>query len=150
VYYRQRDRVLRRIDFVLRAVLQRWICTGLHGRVRTRLLQRRVRTDVYSGIRAGIHNELRTRVHDLLLGRLFELLRSGRVHHGLLRRMVSGLLGRSSSHARVGFADRLCCRVSHQLRRGVRTEHLLVVPGRICHELRSRLLELFGVLGFAV
>jgi hypothetical protein len=50
----------------------------------------------------------------------------------------------------MGFADRLCCRVSNIVRSVLRTEHLLVVSGRLCHELRSRMLELLGLLGFAV
>lgn len=71
-----------------------------------------------------------------------ELLRSDRVHDVLLGRMVSRLLGRSRSHADVGFVVGLCRRLPEHV---CITEHMLLVPDKLRGRLRSSklLLELF-------
>lgn len=81
------------------------------------------------------------------------------LHDCVLGRMVPRLLGRSRSHADVGFAHHLRCLVSNELRRVVRTEHLLFVQRRLRDELRTvlpklldllELLQLLSLLGFTV
>jgi hypothetical protein len=62
------------------------------------------------------------------------------LHDRVFRRLVSRLLGRSSSHTFVGLTDRLCRGLPDRL---CSAEHLLVVPGWLRDRLRSRVFELF-------
>ena len=57
--------------------------------------------------------------------------------------MVSGLLGRSCSHAFVGLADRLRRRLPNNVCSVLRTKRLRFVPDWLRHQLRSRVPELF-------
>jgi hypothetical protein len=135
--------MLRRNDRVLSAQLHHQLLrTGVYSRVRADVHDR-LRAGIYNRVCADIHDCLRSRLHELLLGRLFELLRTSHVYYELRRRLVSGLLGRSSSHTFVGLADGLRRRIPDNLCSGLRTERLLVVPVRLCDQLCSRLLELF-------
>lgn len=133
--------MLRRNERVLPAKLFGRLCTGIHHQL-LRSADELLCSD--------IHSCLRARVHELLLGRLLELLRSRDVHHCLLGRLVPRLLGRSRSHTLVGFADGLRRRVSDIVRSRLRAEHLLVMPVRLRCGIRSRLLKLFSLLGFAM
>ena len=139
--------MLRRNVRVLPAELHGWLRAVLHHQLLC---------PADELLRSCVHGRLRARVHELLLGWLLELLRSHDVHHRLLRRLVSRLLGRSRSHSFVGFADWLRCRVSDLVRSRLRAEHLLIVPVRLRCGLCSRvpelfeLLKLFGLLGFAL
>ncbi len=130
--------MLRRDDRVLPTELQHQLL-----RAHDQLL----RSDVHSRICTCLHGGLRAGLHELLLRCVFELLRSGHIQQLLRWRMVSGLLGRSRSHAIVGL-DRLRRRLpSHLwLHRRLRTEHLLIVPGWLCSKLRSSVLDLLKLL----
>jgi hypothetical protein len=135
----------------------------LHGRLRAVIHHQLLRaadellcSRVHGRVRSDVHSCVRPDLHELLLGRLLELLRTGDLHHRLLRRMVPRLLGRSRSHTLVGSTDYVCRRVSDIVRSRLRTEHLLVVPVRLRCGLRSgmpnlfELLQLLGLLGFAM
>lgn len=111
----------------------------------TDLLNELLRADLHNGLRADVLGRLRARLHELLLGRIFELLRSGRDHQLLRGWMVSRLLGRSSSHTVVGLAYHVCRIVPRQLCSVLRAEHLLIVPGWLRGQLRSRMSELLDV-----
>jgi hypothetical protein len=127
--------MLRRNDCVLLAVV--------HDLLLCTVVQRGLRPRLHELLRAYLHRGLRASLHKLLFGRIFELLRTSRVHHELRRRLVSWLLGRSSSHTFVGLADGLRRRIPDKLCSGLRTERLLIVPVWLCDQLCSSLLELF-------
>ena len=125
--------MLRRIDRVLPA--------GILSRLRAR---------IHDWLRVGLYNGLRPRLHELLLGRIFELLRSGHLHNCLWRRLVSGLLGRSRSHTLVGFAEYLCRVLPNSVRSQLCTEHLRIMPVWLRSGLRTsepvlELLKLFDM-----